>query len=198
MNRRSRAPESRPLGRGLALVVLTAALLPWASRALEVTGQCSVKFFASSTLHDFEGSAPCSLLEIGSPDTSGAYRARAEVTVQELDTGISARDEKMRAMFDAERHPRITATFAGIDPGALRARRADALPFRISIRGFEREVRPAISGWTEQRDGRARFRADFDLSLAEFGLEAPVAMGFMRVDDRVRVVVDVDLTARER
>jgi polyisoprenoid-binding protein YceI len=171
---------------------VAASLASVTSTASEVRGRCHATFSASSTLHDFEGKAPCSLLEI-EPGDPGTYRARAEVAVKQIETGIADRDEEMREMFDAEHHPRITATFADVDPEALRAKRADALPFRITIRGVEREVKPQISGWSEVPGTRARLRASFDLSLKDFGLEAPVTMGFMRVDDRVHVVVDVEV-----
>ena len=75
--------------------------------------------------------------------------------------------------------------------------RAGALAFRITIHGVERAVTPELSDWTEVPGKRAHFRATFELSLSEFGLEAPVAIGFVRVDDRVRVAVDVELTARD-
>ena len=175
----------------VVLAWVAASLVSVTSGASAVTGRCHVAFAATSTLHDFEGKAPCSLLSI-EPGDAGTYRARAEVTVAQVETGISARDEKMREMFDAEHHPKIAAAFAKIDPDAVRARRADALPFRISIKGVEREVKPAISSWSEE-GSRVKFRASFDLSLKEFGLEAPVAMGFNRVGDRVRVTVDVEL-----
>jgi polyisoprenoid-binding protein YceI len=179
----------------IALAVLAILPAPRAARALNVAGRCSVTFFASATLHDFEGKAPCALLQI-EPDASGAYRARAEVAVEQLDTGISARNEKMRAMFEAQKFPRIAAQFDNVDPEALRAKRAGALPFQITIHGVERAVSPELSDWSEVPGQLAHFRATFELSLAEFGLEPPVALGIVRVGDRVRVVVDVDLEAR--
>jgi hypothetical protein len=189
---------SRTVSTRLSALVWLAAALPAPAVAAELEGRCSVAFAASSTLHDFEGKGPCALLEIGPPDASGAYPARAEVAVDRLETGISARDEKMREMFDSQHHPRVTASFAGVDPAALRAQRPEALPFRIAIRGVERDVRARVSQWSEVPGEPVRFRAEFDLSLADFGLEAPVAMGFMRVDDRVHVAVDVALTAAKR
>ena len=178
----------------VVLVWVAASLAPVTSSADEVAGRCRVAFSATSTLHDFEGKAPCSRLEI-EPGEAGHYRARAEVAVRQLDTGNSDRDADMREMFDAERHPVITATFGDIDPAALRAQRADALPFRIAIHGVERDVKPRITNWSEESGKRAKFRASFDLSLKDFGLEAPVLMGFVRVGDRVGVAVDVDVDA---
>ena len=180
-----------------ALAVLALGVAsPGTARALEVAGRCSVKFFGTSTLHDFEGSAPCELLAIDSPDASGRYGARAEVAIARMDTGISGRDKKMREMFHAKKFPRIVATFAGVDPAALRGQNGGALPFRIAIHGVEREVKPTLSGFGEVAGESARFDAKFDLSLADFGLEAPVALGFIRVDDKVKVEVHVELSAK--
>lgn len=182
--------------RAFALVSLAGWLAPISAGALEVAGRCSVVVFATSTLHDLEGRAPCAQLAIEGPDAGGAYRAHAEVAVDQLDTGIAARNRRMREMFEAERYPRIAAAFASVDPDALRARRAGALDFQLAIHGVERKVIPELSDWSEVPGKRAHFRASFELSLADFGLEAPVAMGFVRVDDRVRVEVDVELEAR--
>lgn len=160
-----------------------------------IVGTCAVRFFGTSTLHDFEGSAPCALLAIGAPDANGRHTARAEVAIARMETGISARDKKMRGMFEAKKFPWIVATFPPIDPAALRAQRAGALPFRLALHGVERDVAPTISGYSESPGRSARFRATFDLSLRDFGLEAPVAMGFIQVGDGVKVVVDVELVA---
>src|SRR5882724_3779003 len=113
----------RGSGLAFALVWLAGASAPLSSRALDVAGRCSVSFAATTTLHDFEGKAPCELLQIEPPDPSGVYRARAEVAVARIDTGIAARNERMREMFEAERYPRITVVFANVDPDALRANR---------------------------------------------------------------------------
>jgi polyisoprenoid-binding protein YceI len=179
-----------------ALVSLASVLAAVSARAVDVAGRCSVSFFATATLHDFEGNGPCALLSIEPPDASGAYRARAELAVEQLDTGIAARNEKMREMFGAQEFPRITAVFEKIDPHALRAKRADALPFQLTIHGVERAVTPELSDWSEVPGKRAHFRATFTVALSEFGMEAPTAIGLVRVGDRVRVVVDAELTAR--
>jgi hypothetical protein len=167
-----------------------------AASALEVAGRCSVRFFGSSTLHDFEGTAPCALLAIDAPDRSGRYAARAEVAIAEMKTGNDSRDKRMRQMFEAKRFPRIFATFASIDPAALRARQAGALTFQLAMHGVERAVTPTLESFSEVPNTSARFQASFALSLKDFGMEAPVVMGFLRVDDAVRVVVTVDLTAK--
>ena len=187
-----------PSGRSLMRLLLPFALLltAGAASALEVVGRCSVRFYGSSTLHDFEGTAPCALLAIEPPDASGRYTARAEVVVAQMKTGNDSRDKRMREMFEAKKFPRILATFASVDPAALRAGQPGALPFRLAIHGVERPVTPSLKGFQEQPGTSARFEASFPLSLKEFGMEGPVVMGFLRVDDRVRVVVSVELTAK--
>ena len=182
--------------RELALgLVLSCSAVAAPADAQVIDGRCTVQFFATSTLHDFEGSAPCALLAIDPPDANGAYSARAEVAVAQLDTRISARNKKMREMFEAKRFARITASFDRLDPNALR--RGSGVPFRISIHGVERSVAPVLSGWSEAPGKSARFRAAFALSLRDFGMEPPVAMGFIRVDESVKVEVAVELTARK-
>jgi hypothetical protein len=180
----------------VSAVTVLSALAAARAPALDVEGRCSVRFFGTSTLHDFEGTAPCALLAIAAPDASGHYGARAEVAIAQMDTGISSRDKKMRAMFEAKKYPRIVATFASVDPAALRAAGPSALPFRIALHGVERDVAPAISRFVEVPGKSARFRATFTLALSDFGLEAPVALGFIQVDDKVRVEVDVELAAK--
>lgn len=178
------------------LGALLVAAAPVGARTLEIAGRCAVRFFGTSTLHDFEGTAPCALLAIDAPDASGRYAARAEVAVAEMETGIAARDRKMREMFEAKRFPRIVASFGAVDAATLRAKGANALPFQLTVHGVTRSVTPVVAGFTEVPGRSARFTATFELSLAEFGMEAPVAMGFVRVGDAVRVAVDVELAAK--
>jgi polyisoprenoid-binding protein YceI len=183
----------------LAVAALAILAAPAPARALEVAGRCSVTFFATSTVHDFEGSAPCALLQIEQIEKHDGpvhYRARAEVAVEALDTGIDARNRRMREMFEAQRYPKIAAVFADVQPEQVRGS-TGLLAFDLTIHGVTRRIGATTSDWSEVPSHQsARFRAAFDLSLSEFGLEAPVAIGFVRVADRVRVAVDVDLTAR--
>lgn len=186
----------RWFGLGPALVLFIVA--PLGAHALDIAGRCTVRFFGTSTLHDWEGAAPCALLSIDAPDASGRYAARAEVAIAQMDTGISSRDKKMRQMFEAKKYPRIVATFASVDPAALRSKQPKALPFSVTIHGVERAVKPVLTNFSEVPGKSARFRASFELALNDFGLKAPVAMGFIRVGEIVKVVVDVELTAKAR
>jgi hypothetical protein len=188
------SPFARALSR-LGVVAGLAAVAAAAS-AQDIVGSCTVQFFGTSTLHDWEGTAPCALLAIEAPDASGRYGARAEVAIAQMDSDNSSRDKRMREMFEATKFPRIVASFASVDPAELRAQRAGALPFRIALHGVEHDVAPTISNFSEVPGKSAHFRASFELTLEEFGLEAPVVMGFIRVDEKVKVVVDVDLSAK--
>jgi hypothetical protein len=180
----------------ISTALALAASAPLAANALEIAGRCTVQFFGTSTLHDFEGTAPCALFAVEAPDANGRYGARAEVAIRQMRTGNSSRDKKMREMFEARKFPRIVATFASVDPAEVRAQRAGALPFRIAVHGVERAVTPTISDFSEVPDKSAHFEASFELTLGDFGLEGPVVMGFIRVGDKVKVVVDVDLFAK--
>ena len=183
-------------GLAIALAWLAGSFAPISAAALDVAGRCRVTFFATATLHDFEGKAPCARLAIEPHGESGHYRGFAEVTVAQLDTGIAARNEKMREMFEAERYPVITAIFENIDSAGVRGQAQGMLPFAIEIHGVARGVKATTSGWSEVPDQqRAHFRAEFTVALSDFGMEPPSAVGLVRVGDQVRVVVDVDLTA---
>lgn len=177
----------------LTLLLLLLSPLRAVADPSAVAGRCSVKLFATTTLHDFEGTAPCALFSVDPRGADGSYRARVEIAVADIDTGIDARNTRMRKMFDAQRHPRIVGVFDHVDPAKLRA---GALGFRLAIRGVERPVAPSVSAFRETPEKSAAFHAAFDVSLRDFGLEAPVVMGFVKVDDRVRVEVDVELTPR--
>lgn len=179
---------------GIALCTLAVWAAGAAADPLAIEGRCSVRVFGTSTLHDFEGVAPCASLAI-EPAADGSYRARTEVLVGALDTDNESRNKRMQKMFEAQRHPSIVATFERIDAAALRSGAADALGFRLALHGVERPVAPRVTDFNEVPERSARFRASFELSLREFGLEAPVVMGFIAVGDRVRVEVDVELTA---
>jgi hypothetical protein len=164
-----------------------------ATRAQAVAASCDVRIRGTSTLHDFEGRAPCSRVEIEGP-SAGPFTARVVVALAQLTTDNSARDERMREMFAAERYPTLEARFASIDLAALRAAARDAtatpaLAFRLRVREREVDVAPVLLAWSEARDGSATLAATFDLSLKQLGLEAPVVLGLLRVDDRVAVEV---------
>ncbi len=159
------------------------------ARADRVEGSIEITFLGTTTLHDFEGTAaPIRIATETQPD--GKWAGEVSVPVATLDTGIDARDAKLRAMLDAPRHPEIRGRLRDVD--AEQVRRNGVLPFLLRIRDVERPVQAKISRWQQDDERHARFDADFDVSLAEFGLEAPRVL-IVSVDDGVHVTVHVTL-----
>jgi hypothetical protein len=178
------------------LAVVLLLLIAAQAAAAEVRGTCEVSFTASSTLHDFSGTGRC--LPFSAPlRRTPAGRSilplvEVEVPVSGMKTGIESRDGKMRAMFQADRHPGIRAAARDVDTDALRERmRADRegkapLEISLAIRGVERKV-AAVAGNLKEEGGRVSFEIEFPVSLKEFELEAPAVLGVIRVADRVVV-----------
>jgi polyisoprenoid-binding protein YceI len=172
-----------------ALAIAGSAAFAGPARADRVQASLEITFTGSSTLHDFEGRAePVRVVVETQPDEKWA--AEVEVPVAKLDTGIGARDENLRAMLDAAHHPEIHGRFRDVD--AEQVRRSGALPFVLRIREVEKPLQAKISQWQQDDERHARFDADFDVSLAAFGLVAPKVL-FMSVGDSVHVTVHVTL-----
>jgi len=180
----------RPRIRSLAVTAIAIGLaLAHGARAERIAGSVEISFVGSATVHDFEGNAPPIQVTVDAqPD--GKWSGDVAVPVATLDTGISKRDENLRAMLDAPNHPKIQGRFRDVD--AEEVRRAAALPFTLRIRDVERPVQAKLSNWKQEDDRHARFDADFDGSLKEFGLEAPSIL-FVSVEDTVHVTVHVAL-----
>lgn len=179
--------------RGACAVFL---LLAGPAIAGEIRGTCDVRFLGDSTLHGFAGTGRC--LPFTAPLRTDAAGIRVlgnvevEIPVEEMRTGIDARDRRMREMFDADRHPAIHASARDVDVDALRARMLGspdggaALEITLTIRGVERKV--SARAMRLKEDGnRVSFDVDFPVSLGEFGLSAPTVLGIIRVADRVSV-----------
>jgi len=147
-----------------------------------------VTFAATSTLHDFEGSAaPLAVTLV--QEAGGGWSAEVAVPVAALSTGNGWRDESMREMFEADRHPRIVGRVRGVDPERVRS--SGELAFVLRIRDVELPLKARVQAW-QQSERRASFDARFDVSLAAFGLAAP-RIPFNRVGDVVHVRVHLDL-----
>ncbi len=171
---------------------------PGGLRADGIEGSCALRFAASSTLHDFEGEAPCASVAIAPGAQGTGLAAVVEIEIAQLTTGIAARDARMREMFDAERFPRIRASATDLDLAALRRAAAEmapaeALAFELQIGAQQRRVVPRLSGWREAAGGSLHFLASFEVSLQSFGLQAPTVMSLVRVADRVRAEIEVEV-----
>ena len=187
------------------LAILLLALLTAPAFAGRIEGTCDVRFLGTSTLHDFSGtvrsrpfSAPFSRDAAGN---SILPSVEVEFPVAEMKTGNDSRDEKMREMFQSDRHPVIRAVALDIDADRAREQmRKDpggktALEVTLAIRGVERKVLATAGNWKEDGD-RVAFDVEFPVSLREFDLKAPSVLGLVRVGDRVVVKGTFALTVQ--
>ena len=176
----------------IATAVLSAAVLaapaPMLAADAAIHGAASSRFKASSTLHDFSGSAPQSTFTL-EPAPDGSWAATVEVAVDALTTDNGARDRKMREMFHSEKFPTLRAEFAHVVPDEVRT--GGHLPFRLTIAGTSREIVSTVRDW-RQTENEVNFVAEFDVSLSAFGLEAPRAFVVV-VADTVHVTTEVSL-----
>lgn len=175
---------------GIPLAADLAAATP---PAPEARGRCEIRFFATSTLHDFSGSVAAEPFVLERHvDASGGepwWSGVVQVSVADMETGIERRDGNMRSMFEAERFPRIIASIGRVEalPTSTSPEQGrPTIPFELTIRETTRPIEARVSGW-EQHGDAASFQAEFDVSLRDFGLEVPPVLGLLRVGDEVRV-----------
>lgn len=151
-------------------------------------GTATSHFTGSSTLHNFEGSAPPASFTL-EPQSDGSWAAVVEVSVDKLTTDNSTRDRKMREMFHSDQHPTLRAELSHIVPEDVRT--SSRLPLRLTIAGVSHEVVSTVRDW-RQTESHLEFVAEFDVSLSGFGLEAPRALVIV-VADTVHVTTEVSL-----
>lgn len=168
--------------------VLLAAPIATPAAEPAISGTVSSRFTGSSTLHDFSGSAPPTSFSL-EPAGDGTWAATVEVSVDALTTDNGVRDRKMREMFHATEHPTLRAEFAHVLPEEVRT--SGRLPFRLTIAGVSRDVMSTVREW-RQTETQVDFITALDLSLVEFGLDAPRAFVFV-VADSVHVTTEVSL-----
>lgn len=170
-----------------------------ASESPVAQGRCAIEFLAASTLHDFSGKVearPFELTRHGVASTGQEWwSGSVEVAVAEMSTGIGRRDRNMRAMFEADVFPSIVADFPHVASAEFAGARSGdraRLGFNLRIREVTQPIEASVSHWIENADG-ASFDAEFDVSLASFGLVVPPVLGLLRVDDVVHVRAHVML-----
>jgi len=160
------------------------------ARADAASGLVEIAIHGQSTLHGFDGIVeplPLVLEEAG----DGSFGASITVPVTAIDTGIERRNANMREMLDAAHFPSIVARFSGLDRAAVEE--TGRISFVLRIRGVERPVTALVRDW--KRDGnQLDFDAGFDVSLRDFGLQAPSVL-FVKVADLVGVRVHVTLAS---
>ncbi|NOR50639.1 MAG: hypothetical protein GQ530_06380 [Desulfuromonadales bacterium] len=182
----------------MTVFLLLAATTP----ALTLEGSCDIRFFGESTLHGFDGQAACqpfTLTNEGESGKSGIIRQPVvKVLVGEMDTDNSSRDKKMYAMFEQDKYPEIQVLFADLDPDVIlqQLQATETVPgsleFDLRIREISMPVRAVVRDLVVTPE-RILFVMEFPLSLTSFQLKAPSVLGFIRVDDQVRVEINVFL-----
>lgn len=192
------------LGSGDAMSVAVAALLlavaPSDVRTYAV--QPAGSTLAYHVVHPFHGVTGTSSAIEGKvllfPD--GKVQAMVRVPVASLDSGVSNRDSNVRDAVEEGRFPFIVFKgTAQLDPAAAPSRPVTPITIRTSMSGqLEMHgVKQAVTVPLEielARDGTARARGSFQVSLQSFGIERPSLL-LLRVDDACRI--DADLVLRE-
>ena len=177
-------------------------LLATATPALTLDGNCDIRFFGQSTLHGFEGQIACqpfTLSNEGASEKVGFIRQPVIIVlVGEMDTDNSGRDKKMHAMFEQDKYPQIQGLFADLDPEVIlqQLRTEDETPGRLEFDLRIREINQRVQAATRDlvfAEEQISFTMEFTLSLTSFQLQAPSALGFIKVDDQVQVEARVFL-----
>ena len=170
--------------------------------ATTLNGDCSVRFFGQSTLHDFEGQVACQPFIMQTEESSAGRRAVESpvvtVRVSEMNTENTSRDQKMRTMFDHENFPEIKGQLVDFDPEAILRQLESGeianenLEFSLQIRGITQRIK-AKAREVKVSPEQIGVLIEFPLSLASFDLKPPSVMGIIRVADEVRVEVQTTL-----
>jgi polyisoprenoid-binding protein YceI len=150
------------------------------------TGTANVRFYGTSTLHDFEGqvtSRPFKLTIEG----DGKWSADADAPVAQMSTDNKRRDNNMYEMLGSSVFPSLHGSVknAPVPRGG-----SQVVQGTLKIRNVEHKVPVTISGW--KRDGDSvSFHGEAAVSLSAYGLKAPSVMGVVRVGDTVTLRADV-------
>ena len=111
-----------------------------------------------------------------------------QVNLSSFDTGIGKRDRDMRKVLETDKWPK--AVFKGkivrhepID-STVSAYRVKA-EGRLSLHGVERAM--SLPGTIVVEDGGSKIASNFTLRLADFGIEAPSLLAFVKVAQEIVV-----------
>ena len=167
-----------------------------AAQRFQVIGSLSrVGFDAKSTLHDFTGvtssvSGEFSLA-LGRPELGCS--GRIEVAAKTLKTGVDGRDEEMRAHLHAEENPTITFVLEDLVADAIDrdARTVSGTAVgTMTIAGHAESVRvPVTLSVDESR--RVAVSGEHSFEMSTFGVEPPSQLGMIKVEDEVRVWLEL-------
>jgi hypothetical protein len=171
-----------------------------AAHSIDYEGDLKVKFFATSTLHDFEGEIPNVKLEAirqmeGDSFGYDRWKSTFSIGADTLTTNHKKRDHKMSDMFQVNTYPIFVLSVDDV----IRPPGTDSqatLPVKITILDKTLKVMGKVKEWNDDGD-TVSFQLETVLSLESFGLKRPgTAFGLIRVGDKVRVeaVVHVSRT----
>lgn len=151
----------------------------------------AVRFHVSHKLHQVDGSSKQAegkaILE---PD--GTVRTMVRIPVQSFDSGDANRDAHMLETLQAGRHPFVVFKGVGRLPAA-----APGAPVAVTLRGeldFHGVKRPLEVPLTVElgRDGSARVRGQFTVSLEAYQVERPSLL-LVKLDDPCTIAFDLKL-----
>jgi hypothetical protein len=181
--------KTHGIGWILGGMLMTAATAPAETNVWQ--GRAAIEFHATSTLHDFSGTAQADpfFFLVALDGTSATLGGTATVAVAQMDTRHAKRDVNMRKMFEAARFPLVTGVLVPIpfDPATR-----PQVPLLLTIRDRTQTVPATLSNW-RMDNGILRFELAMSLSLRKSGLTPPVLFGFIKVGDAVAVRIHVDL-----
>ena len=187
------------------LAVTLLLTLASSAGAETLKGECEIRFLATSTLHDFDGTGRCQPFTVELVRGAGGGKivpgVEIAVPVEEMDTKNGKRDKQMREMFQNDKFPHIRGRLTNIDPEKIRQEIGNGpgakgtVEFTLKIREIEHTVRAAVTNLRETPE-RVSFDAEFPVSLKEYDLKPPtVFFGAVRVGDRVKVHATFRLAA---
>lgn len=183
----------------LLIIVIVLLLGASIANAEIFAGECSIRFTGDSTLHGFEGKAPCQPFTLtGEKEIEIIRQPIVTVRVDSMDTDNNSRDKKMRGMFDSQKFPVIEGLFSDLNTEAVLQMMASPgdqpgkLEFDLKIRDQIQRVQAEVHELNITSE-IITFTMKFELSLASFELDPPGVLGIIRVADKVEVEVDAVL-----
>ena len=186
--------------------------LPMVTTAMESVseqsgqGQALIRFYGTSTLHDFSGQVNCEPFtwQITTDPNTGTLVVNGEldVLISKMDTQNKKRDKNMRNMFQSKKFPHIhgkivDANLAAVQPIPAAPREVPGkLPIVLTISNKKQNVMAQVTQFKTTAE-KTTFTLNFDVSLKSFGLKPPSVMGIIRVGDTVRLQAEVTLTPKQ-
>ncbi len=183
------------------LCVISALLLAAPAWSATLQGHCDIRFHGTSTFLNFDGSGTCSPFKVEVNDDLSRVEVlpagEVRVPIAGMTTGIGRRDRDMRTMFDSAAWPLVRGHLGAIDARQLlaemKAPGAEAtLRFELTLRETTRPVSARLTRVVETGE-EIRVDFTFDVSLKDFGLEAPRVFLLVKVGNRVGVEVSTVL-----